>query len=926
MTELIADEIEPGADKARDTQAELDEMFRDLEVEVTRQFTVENTLQIWGGEVASAEPESTIKSSVMLPPGGVPADASADESIAEVETNMEATNVSVMLSIHSDGSTSMTMPGASVTLTPRRTSVTTGGEYEIGEVLGIGGMGMVNVARQASLDRRIVVKSIRPEYADRMDAQEKFITEALATGSLDHPNVVPIHDMGVGEDGHLFYVMKEVKGENWRLSLPKMSESENIDVLLRVCDAVACAHDKGIIHRDLKPENIMLGDYGEVLVMDWGLAAAVSPNAKAAHLTDASACAGTPSFMAPEMARGLAHDLGPWSDQYLLGAILFNILTGRPPHPGKTAQEGVLNAANNLIVPSDRKDEWMNVARRAMHTLPHKRYPSVKAFQRALLNCRVHHESITLANKGDEHLAEAKAGGGHDLFNRAINSYEQALVLWKENGNARAKLREARYAYAEQAFSDGDYGLVVSLLEKTDEQREQELAANAREEMRLIEARRRRVRLFGMIAVGALMLVALVSAVAYFIISQQAEAERSARAEAESQRRVAEVRTEEAVQQRSIADEQRAVAEEQRQKAVEALSAAEEARAAEAMAKDLQLREQSAKLAAEEQARQRAEEALRAREEIQRLGYLEDNTRWVFDADEAVARQKREAEKHGVPIERTLNLGNAGLQFNLIPSGYYVMGSPPRDPARNNDEYLHEVELTRPFYMGVTEVTRAQWREVIGMETLADLDITEEESEKALRHPDGDQLAQIRWRLRPIAEGEANLPATGVSYSDIVEVFLPALQERIGEQRDELRLPTEAEWEWAVRAGSGGHFYTGDTQEDLDACAWYERNAEGETQPVGGKEPNAWGMYDMIGNAFEFTLDAYDSLFYLRSPRTDPVNLDDDVNVVVTRGGSYFNAPRTCRMSYRSTYMHRKNRYASTGFRLVLGPAVGQEQ
>ncbi|MCD8140905.1 MAG: serine/threonine protein kinase [Planctomycetaceae bacterium] len=212
-------------------------------------------------------------------------------------------DVTANLTIHADGSASMTLPGASVTLTPRRTSPHSGGEYEIRELLGMGGMGVVNRARQASLDRAIVVKSIRPEYAGRAEAQEKFITEALATGSLDHPNVVPVHDMGVAQDGSLFYVMKEVRGRNWREVIRDLTEMENIDILLRVCDAIAFAHDRGIIHRDIKPENVMLGDFGEVLVMDWGLAAAVEPNAKATHITTINACAGTPSFMAPEMAR-----------------------------------------------------------------------------------------------------------------------------------------------------------------------------------------------------------------------------------------------------------------------------------------------------------------------------------------------------------------------------------------------------------------------------------------------------------------------------------------------------------------------------------------------------------------------------------------------------------------------------------------------
>lgn len=890
---------------------DLDDMFQELEMELTKPFSEDRTRALWGGSLSGADVGLTIKTDSLPKPGGDDSDAEPTLVVADTgrarESTLSPSDVSVMLSIHTDGSASMTMPGATVTLSPKRTSTVGagGGEYEIGEVLGMGGMGVVNVARQASLDRRIVVKSIRPEYANLMEAQEKFITEALATGSLDHPNVVPIHDMGVGADGNLFYVMKEVKGKNWRELLPTLSESENIDILQRVSDAVACAHDKGIIHRDLKPENVMIGDYGEVMVMDWGLAAAVSPTAKASPLTDDTACAGTPSFMAPEMARGLAHDLGPWSDQYLLGGILFNILTGKPPHPGRSAEEGVMNAANNVIVPTDRSDEFMNVAMRAMSATPHKRYPSVKAFQRALRNCQIHAESIALSNQGEELMEKALSSPNYDEYARAIYAFEQALTLWDKNANAADKLVEARYAYANRAFDKGDYDLALSLLDNAEGEAEIELAERARRERTQREARRRRVKVLGFVAVGLLVLVALVAGVAYFIISRQADAERAARAEAEQARTVAD-------QQKLIALNEREIADEQRQKAEDALQQAEAARKAEAEAKDSQLREQEAKLQAEERARreaenarQRAEEALRAREEIQRLGYLEDNSRWRFDADEAVKRQRDEAESHGVPVRRTLEARGVGIELALIPSGYFVMGSPPRDPARNNDEYLHDVDLSRPFFMGVTEITRGQWQKVVGIETVEALGM----------EPGRKQNEDLVWRVRQVSESEADLPATGVSYTEINELFLPKLAALLS-AGTRLRLPTEAEWEWAARAGTTGHFYTGDSEADLDACCWYEINSDGRSHRVGQKEANAWGLRDVVGNVAELTMDAYDSLYYLRSPRTDPVNLDPKNPFMVCRGGSYINTPRLCRMSSRNN-MHKENRYPHAGFRIV---------
>ncbi len=501
----------------------VDRIFRKLEVELSLPFSEEKTEALWGGGMENVGSGGTVEA-----PG--------------CGDGGQAVRSRVRLVANPDGTASMSIPGASVALSRRRVSSEPGAEYEVGETLGKGGMGVVTIARQASLDRRVIVKSICPEYTGYAEAQEKFITEALATGSLDHPNVVPVHDMGIGAGGELFYVMKEVKGSTWRELLPTLSEAENIEILQHVSDAVAYAHDKGIIHRDLKPGNVMIGDYGEVLVMDWGLAAAVTPDAKAAQLTDASACAGTPAFMAPEMARGLARDLGPWTDQYLLGGILFAILTGAPPHSGANAREGLNNAANNALRPTTRADNWMKVALRAMATAPHKRYPSVKEFQKALRNCQAHAESIALARRGEAFMAKAEAGIGYDDYGRAIFAFEQALDLWERNIAVLSRLAEARLACANRAFEKGDYDLALSLMKKHSGPAEAELARKAGYELRQRESRNRLVRVLGIAAAGALLLVTLVAGAATVAISQRAESEHRARSEAEAALRSAEAK------------------------------------------------------------------------------------------------------------------------------------------------------------------------------------------------------------------------------------------------------------------------------------------------------------------------------------------------------------------------------------------------
>ena len=223
------------------------------------------------------------------------------------------------------------------------------GDFEVTDHLGEGGMGVVLRARQVCADRDVAVKMIRPEAATHGSAWVSFLSEAMVTADLDHPNIVPIHDIGTTQDGFLFYAMKEVRGTCWKDVMGEKNEAENLEILLNVCDAVAFAHSKGIVHRDLKPENVMLGDYGEVLVMDWGLAVGVDAGGKAQHVAQDSGRAGTPAYMAPEMARCESARIGPASDIYLLGGILYEIATGLRPHHADNIFACIYQAMENEI-------------------------------------------------------------------------------------------------------------------------------------------------------------------------------------------------------------------------------------------------------------------------------------------------------------------------------------------------------------------------------------------------------------------------------------------------------------------------------------------------------------------------------------------------------------------------------------------------
>ncbi|MEM6690261.1 MAG: protein kinase, partial [Planctomycetota bacterium] len=338
-------------------------------------------------------------------------------------------------------------------------------DYQILEVLGKGAMGLVQKAKQASIDRVVALKTIHQSQLERIsDSQQKFVREAQITGGLDHPNIVPIHDMGVSEDGQLFYSMKMVDGIPWRNLLKQNSREENLEILLKVCDAVGFAHSNSVIHRDLKPENVMIGQFGEVLVMDWGLAIHLEKDFKQGF-----GLGGTPAFMAPEMA---AHDkglIGPKSDIYLLGAILYQVITGYPPHPGRTISDCVNAAKRNVILPIDDSESPLaKIALKAMATDLDERYASVPAFQEALREYKRHAESVALTERGKKTLKHASESGEYESYASSIFAFREAIDIWDGNEAARSGLAEARIDYAQTAFHKTDYDLTLQILDPSD--------------------------------------------------------------------------------------------------------------------------------------------------------------------------------------------------------------------------------------------------------------------------------------------------------------------------------------------------------------------------------------------------------------------------------------------------------------------------
>ncbi|MBY0230765.1 MAG: serine/threonine protein kinase [Gemmataceae bacterium] len=217
------------------------------------------------------------------------------------------------------------------------------GDYEIGEEIGRGGMGVVYKAWQKSLGREVALKMIlKGEHATPADVA-RFKVEAQAAAHLDHPNIVPVYAAGE-QDGQAFFSMRLVEGETLTASLGRgpMRSRDAASLLARIARGVDFAHQRGILHRDLKPSNILIDRDGTPRITDFGLAKRVADNVPGHHLTHSGAIVGTPAYMAPEMVTGRRGPAGPASDVYSLGVILYEMLTGRPPFQAPTPVDTLL--------------------------------------------------------------------------------------------------------------------------------------------------------------------------------------------------------------------------------------------------------------------------------------------------------------------------------------------------------------------------------------------------------------------------------------------------------------------------------------------------------------------------------------------------------------------------------------------------------
>jgi len=359
---------------------------------------------------------------------------------------------------------------------------------ELGATLGEGGMGVVRQARQLALERDVAVKTIQPKLASDL-ATKMLLQEALILGRLEHPNILPIYDVR-HEAGEPHIVLKKIEGIEWSsvINRPEVIRDDlgaddalawNLNILMQVCNAVHFAHSRDIIHRDLKPDNVMIGEFGEVYVMDWGLAVSLDDDGSGRFplASDATQLAGTPQYMAPEMLGGGERLISARTDVYLLGAILYEIIAGHAPHRGSELAVMIGQViVSRPPLPESCPTELARICRMAMDPDPGWRFESAEQVRTALQGFLQHAGSRRLADqagaRADELLALIAGKATDvaeridDLFVECRFAYRQALELWPENEEAGRGLERVVQAMNEYELAQQQRIAELELLSK----------------------------------------------------------------------------------------------------------------------------------------------------------------------------------------------------------------------------------------------------------------------------------------------------------------------------------------------------------------------------------------------------------------------------------------------------------------------------
>lgn len=357
-------------------------------------------------------------------------------------------------------------------------------QYQIRGILGRGGMSAVYRVRDGVLGREVALKVLSPDLLDKDQAVEMFVNEARITAQLDHPNIPAVYSLESDKMRSSIFTMKVLEGQTLQQLIEANERTDAnglpaaVEVLLRICDALAFAHSKGVLHLDLKPSNVIVAAFGQIYLVDWGIARrkAELPKGPAEIITKE----GTPSYMAPEQATGANWKLDERTDTFALGGLLYRVLCGRAPHMGATPEDALAQAEKGDVASPDvataRRGQpiprqLISICMKALSTDPAHRYQSVQEFQRDLeryargltqLPQRTFRAGEAIVTEGESGDAAYVIISGDCMATRLVSGRAQGLRLLKAGdmfGEAAVFTGQPRSATV-QAITDTVVGVV----------------------------------------------------------------------------------------------------------------------------------------------------------------------------------------------------------------------------------------------------------------------------------------------------------------------------------------------------------------------------------------------------------------------------------------------------------------------------------
>ncbi|HEX3654902.1 MAG TPA: SUMF1/EgtB/PvdO family nonheme iron enzyme [Pirellulales bacterium] len=751
------------------------------------------------------------------------------------------------------------------------------GEYTILDKIGAGGMGQVFKARHRRMKRIVAIKMLPPAMTKDAAALARFEREVEAAAKLNHQNIVAAYDAGQANNAH-FLVMEFVDGKDLSAMVKKdgpFPVGKAVNYILQTARGLEFAHGEGVVHRDIKPANLLLDKKGVVKILDMGLARIESDGAAQTELTGTGTIMGTVDYMSPEQAINTKH-ADHRADIYSLGMSLYYLLAGKAVYGGETAMEKLM-AHQNQPIPSLR-DTQTTVSKQldaVFHKMAAKRiedrYQSVTEVVEALEGLGLG-GSVT-SNKGDvaSTIDLSSADRKKLLASKATKKPLGSLtdvVASEKSKNVVAKIVGGAFA---TIIAPILVTYLIRYLEKKDEPANPPAATAP---------------------------ATTVAASGNSPLLPPGEGF-GASAQPSGGRRPDEGE----------------------------LAASMHPHPSAAQPPSPGGRRVDAKPPLATPAKAIA----------------------PFDATQAKAHQAAWAKHLGTQVETTNSIG---MRLTLIPPGEFLMGSTPEqvawgrksgeeDEIAPTDKYYsllaeempqHKVTISQPFLMGSTEVTVAQFRKFVE----ASKYITEAEKhgsgnsgERTLSDKVQDADKGRNWKNPGYATTD-DTAVTHITWNDAVAycAWLSEQEQRRPPYRtdgkggwlivasgDGYRLATEAEWEYACRAGTTTQYSFGDDKTQLEQYAWFNKNASGKTQPVALKLPNPFDLFDMHGNAQEWCQDWYHGKWYEKSSPADP-NGPSSGSSRLIRGGIWPGRASSCRSAFR--YNHSPSfLYYTIGFRIV---------